>query len=66
MAAVLRDALRPNWTKVTGKPVISFPKKGDPVAPHAIFDPATWKKDGESSALAAGSQRIPSGRSVRA
>jgi beta-fructofuranosidase len=66
MVAVSRDPLLLNWTKVTGKPVIPFPKKGDPPVPYAIFDPAIWKKDGVYYALTAGSQRIPGGRSVRA
>ena len=67
MVAVSSDPLLLNWEKVTGKPVIPFPKPGQPRVPYAIFDPCIWKKDGAYYILTAGTLPDgPGGKRVRA
>jgi beta-fructofuranosidase len=67
MVAVSSDPLLLNWEKVTGQPVIPYPKPGQPSVPYNIFDPCIWKQDGTYYALTAGTHNTgPGGKRIRA
>ena len=54
MVAVSGDPLLLNWEKVTGGPVIPYPKPGEPQPEYNIFDPCVWKKGDWYYALTSG------------
>jgi beta-fructofuranosidase len=56
-----------NWTKVTGKAVISMKNPDGSRPPYRVFEPCIWKKDGVYYSLSAGTlPHGPGGKPVRA
>jgi beta-fructofuranosidase len=67
MVAASSDPLLLNWTKVTGKAVISIKNSDGSRPPYRVFDPCIWKKDGVYYSLSAGTlPHGPGGKPVRA
>jgi beta-fructofuranosidase len=66
MVATSTDPLLLNWDKLTGKPVIPYPKEGEKI-PYNIFDPNIWKKGDHYYTVLAGVRSVgPGGRNIRA
>ncbi len=64
MVATSSDPLLLNWTKVTGRAVIPFPKPGEPQPEYNIFDPCIWKQGDWYYALTAGPKGGKQSRSM--
>lgn len=64
MVATSNDPLLLNWTKVNGKAVIPYPKRGEPKTEYNIFDPCIWKKGDWYYALTAGPKGGKQSRSM--
>jgi len=63
MVAVANDPLLLNWKKVTGKPVMPLPKKGEKL-PYNVFDTCIWKQGDSYYALTAGPMVARQSRSM--
>jgi beta-fructofuranosidase len=67
MVAISDDPLLLNWEKLTGGPVISNPKEGEPRYPFNLWDPCIWSNDGVYYALIGGIKKTgPEGKQMRA